>query len=86
MAMSKDHPLASRDSVRLIELESENWVTLPAEPGSILRESLLTASKNAVPGSHRADGTGFDVVDRAGVRGNRMLVDHFLGGPEHRES
>ena len=47
VAMSKDHPLASRDSVRLIELESENWVTLPAEPGSILRESLLTASKNA---------------------------------------
>ncbi|MBW0287109.1 LysR family transcriptional regulator [Rhodococcus sp. FH8] len=47
VVMSKDHPLASRDSVRLIELESENWVTLPAEPGSILRESLLTASKNA---------------------------------------
>lgn len=47
VALPTDHPLAGRDGVRIEELATEPWVTLPAEPGSALRDSLQRAAHDA---------------------------------------
>ncbi|MDT2004369.1 LysR family transcriptional regulator [Rhodococcus jostii] len=47
VALPADHPLAGRDDVRIEELANEPWVTLPADPGSALRDSLQRAAHDA---------------------------------------
>jgi len=47
VAVPTDHALAGRDSVRIEELATEPWVTLPADPGSALRDSLQRAAHDA---------------------------------------
>ena len=47
VALPTDHPLAGRDGVRIEELATELWVTLPADPGSALRDSLQRAAHDA---------------------------------------
>ncbi|MCZ4583816.1 LysR family transcriptional regulator [Rhodococcus opacus] len=47
VALPTDHPLAGRDGVRIEELATEPWVTLPADPGSALRDSLQRAAHDA---------------------------------------
>ncbi|ABG96137.1 transcriptional regulator, LysR family protein [Rhodococcus jostii RHA1] len=47
VALPTDHPLAGRDGVRIEELSTEPWVTLPADPGSALRDSLQRAAHDA---------------------------------------
>ncbi|MBC2641637.1 MULTISPECIES: LysR family transcriptional regulator [unclassified Rhodococcus (in: high G+C Gram-positive bacteria)] len=47
VALPADHPLAARDDIRIEELASEPWVTLPADPGSALRDSLQRAAHDA---------------------------------------
>ncbi|MFC9838939.1 LysR family transcriptional regulator [Rhodococcus sp. NPDC127530] len=47
VALPTDHPLSGRDGVRIEELATEPWVTLPADPGSALRDSLQRAAHDA---------------------------------------
>ncbi|MFC9767535.1 LysR family transcriptional regulator [Rhodococcus jostii] len=47
VALPTDHPLAGRDGVRIEDLATEPWVTLPADPGSALRDSLQRAAHDA---------------------------------------
>lgn len=47
VALPTDHPLAGTDGVRIEELATEPWVTLPADPGSALRDSLQRAAHDA---------------------------------------
>ncbi|REE74114.1 LysR family transcriptional regulator [Rhodococcus wratislaviensis] len=47
VAVPTDHALAGSDSVRIEELATEPWVTLPADPGSALRDSLQRAAHDA---------------------------------------
>lgn len=47
VALPHDHPLATAESVRLTDLATEPWVMLPAEPGSMLRELLLSLAHDA---------------------------------------
>lgn len=41
IALPRGHRLADRDGVGIGDLTDETWVTLPAEPGSTLRDLLL---------------------------------------------
>ena len=47
VALPTDHPLAGRDGGRIEELATEPWGTLPADPGSALRDSLQRAAHDA---------------------------------------
>ncbi len=49
LAMPAEHPLASRERVDMTELADEPFVTLPADPGSSVRDAFL----------HRAHEAGF---------------------------
>lgn len=47
VALPSDHPLASKKSLQMKELEAEAWVAFPGEPGSSLRDTLLRLADEA---------------------------------------
>ncbi|MFZ2963512.1 MAG: LysR substrate-binding domain-containing protein [Rhodoglobus sp.] len=47
LALPNDHPLATQESIRIEDLADDAWVTLPAEPGSVLRDALIKVADDA---------------------------------------
>jgi DNA-binding transcriptional LysR family regulator len=47
IALPNDHPLAGEESIRMGDLAGDAWVTLPAEPGSVLRDALIKIADDA---------------------------------------
>lgn len=47
IALPSEHPLALQSSIHMKDMAEEAWVTLPAEPGSVLRDALIRAADEA---------------------------------------
>lgn len=47
IALPNGHPLAIHEAIRMEDLADEAWVTLPAEPGSVLRDALIKVADDA---------------------------------------